>query len=106
MISTAPYGTVRVRGTVYEVAGATYGEEDGALLEEPTTLKLRNTAIYSTTSYSWGASGEMELDMPVNSIILSNGKLIKPSEIKKGDTVTVIKRDSALTGDAYIIMVD
>ncbi len=106
LLSTAPYGVNNVKGTVYEVSGATYGEEEGLLMEEPTTLKLRNTSIYSTASYSWTASQEMEISLLLNTIIIKNGAVAKPSDIKKGDVVKVVKKDATVSGDAYIITVE
>ncbi|NTV90249.1 MAG: S-layer homology domain-containing protein, partial [Clostridiales bacterium] len=106
IISTAAYGASFAKGTVYEVSGATYGTEEGLLLTEPTTLKLRNTAVYSTTTYSWTSASEITLTMLSNSIIIKNGAIAKPSDIKKGDVVSVVKKDTAVTGDAYIITVE
>jgi hypothetical protein len=105
LISTAPYGTVSVRGTVYEVTGAEIGEE-GTLTKEPNGLVIRKVKTYSPTKFTWSDDKDMTLGILQNSIIAKNGRIIRPSEIKKGDTVTVIRKDAAVTGDACIILVE
>lgn len=105
IISTAPYGMVNMKGTVYEISGGETGEE-GTLLTEPDTIKLRSVKLYNPTSYVWENIKELELGILKNSIILKNGSAIKPSDIRTGDSIRVIKKDGSLTGDAYIIMVE
>lgn len=105
LISTAPFGAVAVRGTVYEMTGAQYGEE-GTLTGEPDGLVLRKVKTYNPDTFKWTDDVNMTLGILENSIITKNGRIIKPSEIKKGDTVTIIRKDAAATGDACIITVE
>jgi len=39
-------------------------------------------------------------------LYLRTTKIIKPSELKKGDSVRLIKKDDEQAGDAYIIFVE
>ncbi len=105
LISTAPYGSVSVRGAIYEMTGAETGEE-GTMTKEPDGLVLRNVKTYNTTTFTWTDDKAMTLGILPNTIITKNGRIISPSEIKKGDTVTVIRKDAAATGDACIITVE
>ncbi len=105
LISTAPYGTVNVKGTVFEISGGETGEE-GTLLAEPDSLKLRNTRIYNSGNYVWDDAKEMAITIPENAIIIKDGIAIKPSGIRNGDAVRIIKKDTGLTGDAYLIFVE
>ncbi|NJD03975.1 MAG: S-layer homology domain-containing protein [Ruminiclostridium sp.] len=105
LVSTASYGTANVKGTVFEISGGETGEE-GAILAEPDYLRLRDTGIYNVQDFMWDAAKEMSIDIPDNTIIIKDGKIIKPSEIENGDDVRIIKKDTGLTGDAYIILVE
>ena len=105
LVSTAPYGAVNVKGTVFEISGGETGEE-GTVLTEPDNLRLRNTGIYNTKDFIWDAAKEMTIDIPENTIFIKDGKTIKPSEIENGDAVRIIKKDTGLTGDAYIVFVE
>ena len=105
LISTAPFGAVAVKGTVYEMTGAQYGEE-GTLTGEPDGLVIRKVKTYNTTTFKWTDDVNMTLNILENTIIIKNGRTIKGSEIKKGDTVTIIRKDAAATGDACIITVE
>jgi hypothetical protein len=41
-----------------------------------------------------------------NSIAIKNGAVVNTSAISKGDTVRVIKKDTAAAGDGYILFVE
>lgn len=105
LISTAPYGTISVKGTVYDLTGGETGEE-GTLTKEPDGLVIRDVRTYNPTDFKWSPDKDMTLGILQNSIITKNGRIIKPSDIKKGDAVTIIRKDAAATGDACIIMVE
>lgn len=105
LISTAPYGAAAVKGTIQTITGLTTGE-DGDVLSEPTSVKLRLAKAYNSTDYKWVDSGDMELNILKNSIVMKGGKPVAASELKKGDVIRVMKKDAALTGDAYIIFVE
>jgi len=54
----------------------------------------------------WVDGKDMDINLLKNSIILKDNKIIKPSELKKGDSVRLIKKDDEQAGDAYIIFVE
>lgn len=105
LISTAPYGAISVKGTVYSVTGGETGEE-GTLTKEPDGIIIRNVKTYNPSTFTWSDAADMTLGILQNSIITKGGQIISPSGIKKGDTVTIIRKDAAVTGDACIIMVE
>lgn len=105
VISTAPYGMANVKGNVYDISGGETGEE-GTLLSEPNKLKLRSTAVYNPVTYMWDSAKEMEIGILKNTIILNKGAAIKPSDIRTGDTLRIIKKDNSLAGDAYLVFVE
>lgn len=105
LISTVPYGIYNVRGLVYDITGGTTGEE-GTVTQEPTGLKLRDAKAYDLATYTWTGIGETTLTLLQNSIILKDGIIVKPSELKKGDRLRVIKKDATTQGEAYIIIVE
>lgn len=105
LVSTAPFGTINVKGTVYDATGGNIGQE-GTVLNEPDGILLRNVKQYSEADFMWKDANDMTLGLLLNSIIIKDGSIVKPSEIKKGDTVRAIKKDAGQTGDAYIVFVE
>ncbi|HOJ12036.1 MAG TPA: hypothetical protein PK733_15800 [Clostridiales bacterium] len=105
IISTAPYGAYNIRGEVYKT-GVSTAEEENTNTGEPDEIYLFKARVYDITIHKWRDSGEMNLKLLKNSIILKDGKEIKPSDLKKGDSVRVIKKDKTKTGDTYIIFVE
>lgn len=104
-ISTAPYGNVNITGTVITASGATYDDE-GKLLTQPTALELRNVKYYNTSTKLYANMADSKFNLLANSFIIKNNVRIQPSELKKGDKVRVLKKDTAVTGDAYIVIVE
>jgi hypothetical protein len=92
LVSTAPYGIANVRGTVY---GA--GESD---------LKLRSAKKYNATSYLWEDSSDITVKLLANTIVIKNGAVVGTSDLKNGDSVRVVKKDTTAAGDGYIIFVE
>ena len=104
-ISTAPYGNVNVSGEVISTSGGTIGE-DGTQLEQPKTIELRNCRYYDATKLMWVSMKDSTLNLLTNTLILKNNERINPSELKKGDKIRVLKKDNAITGDTYIVIVE
>ena len=105
LISTAPFGTINVKGRIFKISGEEIGEE-GSVMTQPDGIRLRSVRVYDTEDFVWKDTGEMTLDLLKNTIVLKKGEVIEPSELKNGDTVRVIKKDNGLTGDAYIMFVE
>ncbi|HHV98319.1 MAG TPA: S-layer homology domain-containing protein [Clostridiaceae bacterium] len=105
VISTAPYGIYNAVGDLYEINGGTVGE-DGTVIVQPNELKLRNAMIFDTSQYSWASSNDMTVNLLNNTIILKNNRMIKASDLKKGDRLRIVKSESTATGDAYIVIVE
>jgi ribosomal protein L21E len=104
-ISTAPYGNVNISGDVISTSGGTI-DEDGTQLTQPNTVKIRNCKYYNATTHLWVSMNDSSLNLLVNSLILKNNQKINPSDLKKGDKIRVLKKDTALIGDAYIVIVE
>ncbi|NLC67721.1 MAG: hypothetical protein GX754_02810 [Clostridiaceae bacterium] len=105
VVSTAPYGTYNARGEVYGTAGGATGQE-GGIIGEPDEIRIAKAKIYDTYQKKWIDGGEMKVRILKNTVILKNGMEIKPSMLRKGDTVRLIKNDVDGAGDAYIILVE
>ena len=72
LISTAPYGMINVKGKVFDISGGETGEE-GTVLAEPDTLRLRSAGLYDTANYVWRDTAEMTLGILSNTIIIKDG---------------------------------
>lgn len=92
IISTAPYGTVNMKGDVYKV--------------EDTKLYLRDVIVYNLSTYMWEYVANDTVNILNNSIIIENGKIADASAIKKGDSIRVLKKDKGLDADGYIIFIE
>lgn len=92
LVTTAPYGTVNMRGTVY-AAG------DG-------TISIRRVSVYDSSDYKWKNIADTTVNVLNNTIAIEKGRVIDPSSIKKGADIRIIKRDRSTDGDAYIIIVE
>lgn len=92
LISTAPYGTVNMRGTVYKIDNA--------------KLYLRDVIEYNLSTYLWEITADDTINILNNSIIIKNGKITDASAIKKGDSVRVLKKDNDTDADGYIIFIE
>lgn len=92
LVSTAPYGTANVRGTVF-------ASDNG-------TISIRRASAYNPSAYKWENIGDTTVNILNNTVAIKNGVLIDPSTIRKGDDVRIIKRDRTTGGDAYIIIVE
>ncbi len=104
-ISTAPYGNINITGALISTSGGTY-DDDGNPVSQPTTLELRNCRYYNTSTNMYVNMADSKFNLLTNSIIIKNNKRISPSELKKGDKVRVLKKDTLPTGDAYIVIVE
>lgn len=92
LVSTAPYGTINIKGTVYGISG--------------TEFNLRNVRLYNPATYMWTISTDAKLNILKNSIIIRNGEVVGASDLKNGDAVRILKRDATVTGDSYIVFVE
>ncbi|HOM02228.1 MAG TPA: S-layer homology domain-containing protein [Acetivibrio sp.] len=107
LISTAPYGNINVKGVIYEIASENSENSETAQgQQEPEGFILHNSKVYDSQSHMWKDSKDLEINLLKNSIIVKNNKILKPSELKKGDSIRLIKKDGDQTGDAYIIFVE
>lgn len=109
LISTAPYGNINAKGQIYEIMAGNADDAEGEIEEEQEEIygfKLQKGKVYDARLHMWVDSKDMELTLLKNSIILKNNSIVKPSELRKGDSIRLIKKDSNETGDAYIIFVE
>lgn len=103
LISTAPYGHNCVKGEIYEVSGGLIGEE-GETIQQPTQIKITSVKAYNPVTHIWTAQNDMSIDILVNSIIIKGDKIVKPEELKEGDTIRVMKRLDGVSTEGYIII--
>lgn len=104
-ISTAPFGNFNIQGIVSNTVGGTVAE-DGTVIQEPQSIILKNCRYYNTSAHLWVSMGDSNFNILTNSLILKNNKKINPSDLKKGDSIRVLKKDNAVIGDAYIVIVE
>ncbi|ACL74675.1 S-layer homology domain-containing protein [Ruminiclostridium cellulolyticum] len=104
-ISTAPFGNFNIQGIVSNTVGGTVAE-DGTVIQEPQSIILKNCRYYNTSAHLWVSKGDSNFNILTNSLILKNNKKINPSDLKKGDSIRVLKKDNAVIGDAYIVIVE
>ncbi|HHW48315.1 MAG TPA: S-layer homology domain-containing protein, partial [Clostridiaceae bacterium] len=105
VVSTAPYGIYNARGVIYSINMSQTGGDEN-IPEQPVGFRIRDAVIYDPYQHLWTNKNEMELNILKNSIILRGNTILEPSDIKKGDTVRVIKVDNSISGDAFIIIVE
>jgi hypothetical protein len=104
LISTAPYGTINVRGEIFRIEKAQ--NEQGIPTEEISEISVKKAKIYASDSYLWESSELIDLNLLKNTIVIKGNKVVNPSQLKKGDIIRAIKRDITREGDAYIIIVE
>lgn len=92
LVSTAPYGICNIKGTVYTA--------------DDKELQLRNVQVYDPVAYTWSGNAEAKVGLLKNSIVIRNGAVIGAADIHKGDSVRIIKKDTTLAGDSYIIFAE
>lgn len=102
VVAKSPYPNQAVRGTVYSVSSDSIG--------------LRDTKYRNVTSGAWldvsNKDTSSAINLPGNSIIIKNNKVVPYTEIEVGDQLRVLtntlpsKITSAMTLDGYIIFVE
>jgi len=92
LVSTAPYGSSNLKGTVYRKNGQ--------------TLELRNAKVYNPSTYMWDDIGYATINVLENTVIIKNGKSSSYSEIGKGTEVRILKSNNSASGDGYVIFVE
>jgi len=105
IVSTAPYGIYNARGVIYRIDTRQSGEGENAS-EQPVGFNIRDAVIYDPYQHLWTGKNEMEINILKNTIILRGNTILEPSDLRKGDTVRVIKVDNSVSGDAFIIIVE
>ena len=104
-ISTASFGNYQISADVLSMVGATYAD-DGSLLTEPTSVSLRNCKYYNASAHLWITMGDSTYNLLNNSLIIKNNQIIKPSDIKKGDKLKILRNNLDTSGDAYVVIVE
>jgi len=97
LISTAPYADSPVSGRISELTGGLY-DSLGDVIENPTGLKLTNVMVYYTDENVWKGHDNLEIAIPVNAIVLKDGKAGSSSLLKAGDEVKVIRHSQNFEG--------
>lgn len=92
LVSTAPFGTENMRGTVYEI--------DGDL------MRLRNVSVYDESDLMWVKRPDVYIGLLSNTIIVKDGKIVNTAAIAKGASVRVLKKDTGTSGDGYIVFIE
>jgi hypothetical protein len=104
-ISTAPFGSFNISGTVKGTSGGETGD-DGSVIVQPDNIDLRGCKYYNAASHMWVNMNDSSFDILENTLVIKNNQRINQSELKKGDKVKVLKKDNTATGEAYIIIIE
>lgn len=92
LVSTAPYGIENIKGTVFA--------------KDNKQIELRKVSTYDAATYMWVNRADASIDLLENTVIIRNGRVSNSADIVKGVSVRVLKKDSSLAGDGYIIFVE
>jgi len=90
LISEAPFGSYFTRCEVYDVQG--------------NIIKGDKVLNFNDSTHMWVDTGDMEFNLLNDTIIIKNGKVIRPEEINKGDFLELVRKDGN-SGDVYIVKV-
>jgi hypothetical protein len=96
LISTAPYGVQYSRGEIYGLS-----RTGGSI----TGFVLKDAADFNIETYLWSNSADIQASILNNSIILKNDEIINPSDLKIGDKVGILRKETGTAGDVYLVIV-
>lgn len=97
LISTAPYAESPVTGRIDSLVGGTR-DSFGRTLSDPTGVRLTEVMVYNISTHQWSQGNDMEIDIPVNAIVLKNGQVGSTSLLKPGDEIKVIRHSQNNNG--------
>ncbi|NMA65299.1 MAG: hypothetical protein GX957_03545, partial [Clostridiaceae bacterium] len=97
LISTAPYANSPVSGRISNMTGELY-DSIGNLVSNPDSIELTNVLIYDTDENLWSGHDDIEIDIPVNAIVIKDGKVGSASLLREGDEIKVIRHSQNLDG--------
>lgn len=97
LISTAPYAESPVTGRIESLIGGSF-DSLGRPLSDPTGVKLTEVLVYKTSTHKWVQDKDMEINIPVNGIVLKNGQVGSTSLLKPGDEIRVIRHSQNNNG--------
>ena len=103
MISTAPYAEALDRGRVTVMTGGTT-DSSGAYLSNPTGFSLKETMHFDTTGYLWESAPDLDVNIPINAIVLKGGIVTDITAIRPGDHVRIVSNGT--NHDGIIIIAD
>lgn len=98
MISTAPYASSMLTGVVSKV------EQNENQTSDPSRIEIKQLKVLSQPSGVWIDLDPYAFSVPVNCIVLKNGKLSDVSQIKPGDRIRALRRDIASSNIAIIFV--
>jgi hypothetical protein len=103
LISTAPYGDVVYRGQIARLTGASK-DPFGHIITPASSFTMSEAFEFNRQTWLWDKKPGTEMFVPVNAVIIKNGKMADAGMLKEGDKVTIIKAE---TGDnAFVIMAE
>lgn len=104
VVSTAPFGSKNIRGIIYKIDGGEI-EEEGTLAGEPDKISIRDVKNYGINESFWIDGNNATIDLLKNSVILKDNSIIKPSDLRKGDHIRVLKPygDDSMEGCIVIV---
>lgn len=124
LITTAPYGNANIKGEIYKIMADNTINEDGEDIEsgegvqekQPYGFTLIDVKIYNPSSFMWENGEDIDINILNTSIILKNNDIGKPSDLKEGDRIRVIKgeekknedkdNEEKKNEDGYIIFIE
>ncbi len=103
LISTAPYADSPVSGRITSLNGAVY-DSSGHLVSDYTSMVLKDTMVYDLSESQWEPANDTLIEIPVNAIVLKDGKVGSSSLLRLGDEIKVVRHSQ--NHDGILIICD
>lgn len=98
LISTAPFSNAYTfKGEIYNTSSKS-GDQQG--------IALKDCRSYNPYTFEWNLSKDQVVTLLPNTVIIKGDRVIKQSELAKGDKITLVKMGNDVGGNVYIIFVE
>lgn len=103
LVSTAPYGDVVYKGRILKLEGAVK-DAYGHFISPPGSMIISEARVYNLRTWVWENKDNTQMAIPLNAVIVRNGKIAGAEQLEEGDRITVIKSETS--DDAYVVIAE